>query len=346
MKTEVSTEALEQLFTAADAYRELAPWKWMQDHQLFGVVNPATGEKGYCTVMGNLGDYLALGLYPGAEGYRSYVSLFGDLEEEDGDPQEAVYTQRCLVAAFEYQEELAEDDLLLARKLGRDYQAQRAWPDFRSYQPGMAPWSPNPAEVTFLTVALEQAVDVARRARLNLDLVPEYKPSDGKPILFRKQVDGEWQDAQIVPDPPVNLSPAQLRFDRDAVSAAVGTLEKANAIWLFEMFFLPAPIMEDQDVRPYFPKAMVLMDIESGRILGLDAVRAREVETDTADSIIEIFQHFRAIPGEIVVSSRDHYILIKEFCRLLDITLHMDEEIDVVDGLREDIFEQMMGDQG
>jgi hypothetical protein len=343
MHTEVSPDAHRRLFDAADAYRDLAPWQWMQDNQLFGIVDPATGTKSYCTVMGSLGDYLALGLYPGQNGYRSYVSLFGEGTDEDSDPQEAVYSQDCLVAAFEYPEELNEEDLMLARSLGRDYGTDRAWPDFRSYQPGMAPWVPNLAETTLLTQALEQAVIVAQRVKENPELVKAFKPGDGADILFRKLENGEWQDVYLPTDPPVNLSPQQLRFDAEAVQQAVAGLEKSDAIWLFESFFLPAPIMEEEDTRPYFPKAMVMMDLQSGQILGLDAVRAREVETASVDSILEIFQHFEAIPSEIVVSNRENYILAKGFCRLLNITLHLDEEIDVVDELREDIFQQMMG---
>lgn len=341
MNTEVPAESLLRLFRAADAFRELAPWEWMLDTQMFGVVNPVTGEKGYCSVMGNLGDYMALGLYPGPEGFRSFLALFGD--DEQADPQESIYAQRCLVTAFEYIEEISDEDLALFRSLGLDYEGERAWPDVRSYQPGMAPWAPDEAEVEFLIVALEQAVVFAAEVNDNPDLAPAFDPARGGDLMFRQKVDGTWTNVSLPPDPPVQFSPAQLEFDPVEIENNLGLLDKIPGIWLVETFFLPAPVKEPHDDRPYFPKAVVLLDAEDGRILGMDAVKPTEYTSATCNTLVEIFLHFKGLPESIVVSSRDNYILLKEFCRQLSIELHLDEELDVVDGLRDEIFGQMMG---
>jgi hypothetical protein len=342
MNTQVPAESLKKLFRAADAFREMAPWEWMLDTQMFGVINPVTGEKGYCSVMGNLGDYLALGVYPGAEGFRSFLSLFGDGETEV-DPNESIYAQRCLVTAFEYLEEITDEDLTMFRSLGLDYGGERAWPDVRSYRPAMAPWAPDEEEVQFLTLVLEQATLFAAEVMDNPDLAPVFDPAKGGDLTFRKLVDGTWTNIMLPPDPPVDFSPAVLEFDPVEIENTLGLLDKIPGLWLLETFFLPSPVMEEHDDRPYFPKAVVLMHTDDGRILGLDAVKPTEFTTATRNTLVEIFLHFKSLPEEMVVSNRENYILLKDFCRLLDIKLHLDEELEVVDELRDEIFGQMMG---
>ena len=39
-------------YEAADHIKELAPWQWMQESDIFGVQDPETGEFGFVSVMG------------------------------------------------------------------------------------------------------------------------------------------------------------------------------------------------------------------------------------------------------------------------------------------------------
>jgi len=49
-----SLEEWKGLYEAAVRLRELAPWEWMYDSDIFGVKNPYTGEVGYCCVLGRV----------------------------------------------------------------------------------------------------------------------------------------------------------------------------------------------------------------------------------------------------------------------------------------------------
>ena len=40
------------LFAAASAFRDLGPWAWMTDDQVFGVKEPTKGEIAWCAVLG------------------------------------------------------------------------------------------------------------------------------------------------------------------------------------------------------------------------------------------------------------------------------------------------------
>ena len=82
------------LYRAADTFKELAPWDWMLDSDLFGVRNPDTGEIGYCCIMDNLGEHFAFGLYRGDEGLRGLTRIAaGEFWPPDIGP---LFVQHCL----------------------------------------------------------------------------------------------------------------------------------------------------------------------------------------------------------------------------------------------------------
>jgi hypothetical protein len=60
------------LYQAAICVKEIAPWEWMSETDLFGVQNPETGEIGFVSVMGMLGEHYAVAVYLGPEGLYGF----------------------------------------------------------------------------------------------------------------------------------------------------------------------------------------------------------------------------------------------------------------------------------
>lgn len=40
------------LYEAAIRFKELAPWQWMEELDIFGILNPESGEIGFASIMG------------------------------------------------------------------------------------------------------------------------------------------------------------------------------------------------------------------------------------------------------------------------------------------------------
>ena len=190
----ISLQEWSALFDAAIAFKELRCWEWMYESDLFGVQDPNTGEVGYCCVLGNLGEVLALNVYFGAEGLESYWSPHEVDEAERDDPLRAyavLNSQKCLMASFEDRSTLHKTDLRLIRELGLQFRGKKAWPMFRNYLPGYYPWFlVSPEEIRFLTLTLQQAKEVALKMTENPDfLIPPTEDED----LYLVRV---WQDGQ------------------------------------------------------------------------------------------------------------------------------------------------------
>lgn len=339
MQTNVPKNDWEALLEEAVAYGRLAPWTWIYDSQLFGVEDPESGERLYCSIMGSLGDFLALGVYPGASGYQSFRKLY----DVDPDTQavDALYLQDCLIVSFDDDDILDPEDRTFLESMGGDYRVGNAYPCFRSYKPGYFPWVLDEAEVRMLRLALEQARIFAEEIRDSGAVVPMQSDGHVPEIPFRRFVDGEWRTEKMKTDSPIQLSPPQLSFDPQTLKEAVAGYSLAEKYWLVEMFYMQQPVMEEGDERPYFPKAIVLLDLQSQQIVGMDAVKPHEVEEATVGSLLECFGHHGFLPNQMVVSNRENYILLKEFCKSLGIALEKDEQMNIVEELKSELFANM-----
>jgi len=153
-------EEWRKLYQAAVRVKEIAPWEWMTETDVFGVQNPETGQTGFVSVMGMLGEHLALAVYLGPEGlYR----FWGFQQMAATGPPETLFELPHLQVSFEDRNKLNQKDRDVINSLGLRFRGRQAWPMFRSYRPGFWPWYLEAAEARFLTFALEQAVDVALR---------------------------------------------------------------------------------------------------------------------------------------------------------------------------------------
>ncbi len=157
------------LYEAAAEFRKAAPWEWVKETDVFGVRNPKTGEVGYCCLMGELGEMLAMAVYEGTEGLQGYLKIRRG-QIKPGNP-DALYVQKCLMLSFENKKLLQEDDLEIIDELGLAFRGRNAWPVFRSYKPGYFPWFLNRDEVLYMTIALRQAMDVFIRMKHDAELL-------------------------------------------------------------------------------------------------------------------------------------------------------------------------------
>ncbi|MFQ5814136.1 MAG: hypothetical protein ACE5I2_13255, partial [Anaerolineae bacterium] len=128
------------LYQAALEFKEIEAWTWMYDSDVFGVQDPATGEIGYCCIMGNLGEMFALALYLGSEGLESYMRVASEPPQISAEALETMLLQKCLIVSFGGREELTKEDRQVIKRLGLKFRGRTAWPLFRSYRPAYHPW--------------------------------------------------------------------------------------------------------------------------------------------------------------------------------------------------------------
>lgn len=332
-----SIQEWKNLYSAAVEFKKLKPWEWMWDDDIFGVKNPETGEIGFCCVMGGGGEHFALGLYQGSEGLDGLSHIrSGEILPDD---PEALFVQKCLMASFENREFIEDDDYQILRKLGLRFRGENAWPLFRSYQPGYVPWYVTDDEARFLTLALEQAIQVCRRYYENPDVLT---PPMMTQLLVRVPDGDTWQDEWLEP------------WDLEEKEVMVGSVneEDLEEILKFphkgvlegDYYLYLEPIQEETDQRPYFPQTILWADHESGLILNTTLSEPSEWVPSFLKSFQEVTESRGSLPCKILVQKVEIYELMENITSQLDIELSLETDLDVIDKAKEHMLNTSMDD--
>jgi hypothetical protein len=299
-----------KLYEAIIRTKETAPWEWMTETDIFGVQDPETDEIGFVSVMGMLGEHLALAVYRGAEGLYSFWAF---AEIADDPPPDAILDMPHLQASFEDRGVLTNKDRDLIKQLGLRFRGRQAWPMFRSYRPGYLPWYLEPQEVRFLTHALEQAVEVALRFKGDPAIL---EPIDDESYLVRVplQVECElvWED-KLMRVPPPEPEEISVAMDLEALEY-VKELPQGEHTLEADLLLVPVQIRE-KGARPYMPHMLLVVESESGFILSSQLLEPKsglaEMWGSVPMQIIHQLANLGTRPREIRVRSFQLFALVQ-----------------------------------
>ena len=321
------------LYRAADTFKQLAPWEWMLDSDIFGVRDPESGEIGYCCVMGNLGEHFALGLYLGDEGLRGLMRI---AEGEFWPPGIGMlFVQHCLMASFEDREMLSKRDRDQIKALGLKYRGRNAWPQFRNYTPGYVPWYLSGDEARFLILALQQTCEVGQRFRADEGLLDP--PVEGQ-ILVRSNEHGEWHDTWHTPD-LAEPAPAPVpRVDE----VRLGRLRQAalprRGNWESDCFYSPQGVQDSTDERPYYPMVCMFVDRATGMVLPPALTHPEEWRIEYQNRLLMLVEQMGMVPREIAVRSPELRGLLAPVAEALGIKLRVVKRLAALDEAREGLL--------
>lgn len=261
-------EEWRKLYNAAIRIKEIAPWEWMAETDIFGIQDPETNQLGFVSVMGMMGEHYAVSVYLGSDGLYGFWDF-----EETGHlaAPESLLEIPQLQVSFDNRNELHERDRKIIKQLGLKFRGQHAWPMFRSYRPGFAPWFLEGEEIRFLTNTLDQLSDVAPRFGENPSLL-ETPNDDDYVVRIPRQGDNTlaWEDHLMSVPPP---EPSSIRIPMDIQTLGfLNKLPVGKTGIEVDLFMFPSAIKE-KEARPFFPYVLLMIDTQSGMILGNEMLK-------------------------------------------------------------------------
>ena len=309
-----------ELYIAAEEFRNLQPWTWMSDADLFGVQDPRSREVGYCCVLGALGEVFALCVYRGAEGLAGYRNM--QAWRIGREIEDLPFTQKCLMASFEDRERLQKEDRDIIKKLGLKFRGRDSWPLFRSHLPGYFPWYVTRDEALFLTATLRQAATVARRFNENDDLL---NPPEEDLVFTRiPAAEGEiesWRDDWVRPEPFERDAPEFSPVETPRLDRILRNCTPSRTTLEVDFFFFPAPVREGG--RPFFPMMFLVMDHEKG--VGLDTwlVPPWEFLAVCRERFLDFLERAQALPRRILVCRKDATAMLEPIAAALHVKVRL-----------------------
>ena len=264
--SETQTPTLEEwkrLYDLMAQVKELAPWDWMEEGDIFGIQPPLTEEMGFISVMGALGEHFAVAVYQGAKGLGGFWNMHALGPKIT--PEVALQAPQ-LQASFEDREMIAKDDREVMKKLGLKFRGAKAWPQFRSYRPGCFPWFIEEEEAKTLICALEQLLKVSPRFKENPKL---FTPTQNElEYLVRVNRNGVWEDTvkRVTFREEKTLD---LLMNEEALEI-LRTLMPGKFTLELDLYMMDEPVQDKRGERPYYPFMLMLADHDSGMILGVD----------------------------------------------------------------------------
>jgi len=329
-------EQLKELYQAASDFKQVQPWKWLYDADVICVENPKDKTMGYCSVMGRAGEHYALGVYLGDAGIYGFYYL---MENADTMPSyQALHYQNCLMCSFEDRDLLTNDDRKQIKNLGLSFRGRNAWPMFRRFEPGYHPWYINKEECIFLTHALRQTLFVAKgvmSGQLKIDM------EHGKTILrYSEEKDGnlEWYSKEIqLAIPTVLYKPVEINDD-----VLIQKIKKAGSMGSVslqaDIRYMPSPIQEHKDERPYFPRVFILAERKSGLIIDFEVYQSIRDDANVALNKLISMCLEKGAPKEIQVSSEAMVAILGDFCRKTGIKLKIVKNLSAIDQMIEEMM--------
>jgi len=133
----------------------LEPWDVLDETELVLTRDSATGETCYCSVMGALGQVLAVHAYIGTEGYRQFRRVAAG---EIAGAGEFYERQHSVYVEFVPRAELDGQDRKLLTAMGHPLGAVKASPIFRANRPGFRPWFVTEEEGRLLAECLHAVI--------------------------------------------------------------------------------------------------------------------------------------------------------------------------------------------
>ena len=312
------------LYQAAIRIKEMAPWEWMDETDIFGVQDPETDRIGFISVMGQLGEHYSVAVYLGPEALYDFWHFEEYADESDAGELLAI---PHLQASFEDRDTLDQQDRDVIKELGLKFRGRQAWPMFRSYRPGFFPWYVEAQEARFLTRALEQTLVMAPRIREDPALL-ELEDEESYLVRTACEEDGKlvWEDriVRIAPPEPKSFP---VHMDRQALEWLMA-MEPTPLALEMDLFMAPAQIGE-RGARPRYAHLLLMVDGDSGIVLGSQLLTSdptpEAMYGKVPATIARMLAEVNMRPAEVRVRSLVLYELVEILSEKLGFRLYHDE---------------------
>ena len=290
--TEPATDAdWRGLYHRAQGLHQLAPWRWMNDGQVFGVRDRQSREIAWCAVLGNAGEFDGLAIYLGDGGFDQYRRLGNGTIGDDLELGHYGY-----LVCFGDRSDLKPVELARIRASGLRFRGRGVWPQVDRKRAGYDFQPVDPAEVPLLLDLLHQTLLVAIDVQA---VAKRVAPDSEGHLLVRECGRGTWHDTRVAPPQPPE--PELCPLDHERVAALRRMPLRLAERFEYDVFPFLKGSIRDEDGGAYLPAVFMLVDSKTGMVLHTGLERPELRQRAAAAQLLSAFETNRVVPRKLAV---------------------------------------------
>lgn len=307
----------QRLLELADELKQLQPWKWIDDDQIFAIQDPNTKEYVYCSIMGRGGIEFGLSAFIGMAG----VEYLRGLLTAPIIGERYYLNQRSLLLSFSNRDELSREDVQLLKDHGKSYRGKNQWPLFRSFSPGFYPWFLDEDEVRLFTVVIEQVIEASTLAKKNSKILTQAGYFEE---FFAREYDhttDQWMNVKISDETyPNRWEEVPMFVNEIELQELKRSLQKSNIPLEFDCDYILTPIQDYPNERPYYPIFALFVERKNGLIVYNEMLKTNHVAAASQEALLGFIKQSSSIPRELWIKE-EMYPYLKEIAKKLNIQL-------------------------
>ncbi len=353
-----------RLYDLAYQFRKTKIWTKMYEDEIFAVELDG-GEVGYCFVMGNGGEHIALAVYPGTRG----LSSLRRIKDEFGTTPDAPFMQDCVQCVLEEKDMLSPKEIDEVRTYCKTYGVPfraphptflRCFPCcFMTVPKEQKDWKTIETALQVVLKIAEAVLKKGARGKEELGLIPvdinldgeTYIPyvgqnarPKGKTTIPLFTIVNDQLQSKRVPLPPFEdlFTTPPDRFDDDAV-ARLTQLEQ-KGVYECETRRFPDIMVgdpEDSDNPPYMPTFLFIVgrDRKRNPIAPISSESPMIDPNKMVGEFVNVLLREGVYPSTIKVRADETKTLLKELCRRANIRLETSNRLAMLDKVCEAMSE-------
>ena|GEM_PF-5750269 len=332
-------------FDAMARLQAAAPWRHMDDHELFAVCdagNPA--QTAYCSVLGSAGVSYGMTVFMGAGGFHSFCSMItGTLLAND--PLGA--TLDCIRLSYE-----RHDDLLrmapcvkdAAAALGLALDPAGTWPCVSRYRPCTVMQPPSGDDLRLAALCIDQAIDIAARKQRGDVALPRWQDSRILTrVCARTGTELCWADeVRSAPPPPPPVRPAPVPPPAGLLDAVRTNCRQTQATWQCDSRMFPLVTDDALGIHDL----LVCVDHHSGYLYGTRIMEHMADFRNVPREFMQVLLHAGEYPGELVMRTSAVADVLQPSADALGIHIRKAEQLARCDAVYADLLAYMIKQSG
>lgn len=337
-----SAELWRALYSAADRFFDAAPWNVFSNEMIFGVENPATGQIGWCIVLGEMGMEFGLCVNRGARGFKAFMGMMNEIDHDDLMP-----LLDSINLTYDHSDFLEPRDLSVLKelKITNLYRHKAKWPNFRSYIPARYPWFLNSDEATFLLHSINQTLEVAKILAKDKTAFVKGSPDRFLVRTQRKISDKiEWVNDYMAPEPYIESTHAPQQLSLSVMSKIRSLPIKSEIILEADLFIANTPICDSEP--PWLPWLMLMVDVKSQYAFPPEPM-IKDVDpiVEGTRQLFQILEKLNHRPGKIRIMRENWHSYLESYCEELGLSLEMTTDLPAIGDLKQSLREYSRWDK-